>query len=167
MNPLQDLIDIRTPAVIENWPPAYGWWLLLGFIVLGICLLILWLVKFRKIRIAKRQALRDLQQIDGSNVDSVPQLNQLLKRVAIAYFPHQNVQKMYGVKWIEFLISALPVNKTKDFSESFELMQFKLYQPHTSENAEYPRYSKSVETWIKHALPPPKYIFTQSEKNHA
>lgn len=167
MNPLQDLKDIRTPAVIEYWPPAYGWWLLLGFVILGICLLALWLVKFRKIRIAKRQALRALQQIDGSHFDSVSQLNQLLKRVAMTYFPNQNVQEMHGVKWTQFLASTLPSNKSKDFSESFELMQNELYQVYTTENISYARYSKSVETWIKSALPRKKNIFTRLESSHA
>jgi hypothetical protein len=167
MNPLQDLKDIRTPAVIENWPPAYGWWLLAVLIMLGVLLLVLWIVKFREVRMAKRQALSALRQINGSNIDSTSQLNQLLKRVAMAYFPEQNVPQMYGVKWTQFLASALPSSKAKNFSESFTLMQHKLYQPHTSENAEYSRYVKSVETWIKHALPPSKYIFSQSEQDHA
>jgi hypothetical protein len=167
VNPLQDLKDIRIPAFIENWPPAYGWWLLLGFVILGIYLLTLWFVKFRKIRITKRQALRALQQINGLDFDSLPQLNQLLKRVVIAYFPDHNVQKMHGVKWTEFLVSTLPSNKAKDFSGPFELMQNKLYQPRTSEEVDYPIYSKSVETWIKHALPPNKDLFTHLEQNHA
>jgi hypothetical protein len=167
MNPLQDLKDIRIPAVIENWPLAYGWWLLLSFIILGICLLALWLVKFRKVRIAKRQALRALQQIDASSLNSVSQLNQLLKRVTMEYFPNHNVQEMYGKKWTEFLAGALPSSKSKNFFESFELMQNELYQVHATENILYARYSKSIETWIKSALPPKKNIVIRLEQNNA
>ena len=167
MNPLQDLKDIRTPAVIENWPPAYGWWLLVILVILGISIFALWLDNFRKVRVAKRQALRALQQIDSSHFDTLSQLNQLLKRVAIVYFPNHNVQEMHGAKWTEFLVSTLPNNKAKGFSESLELIQHKLYQPHTSENTEYSRYAKSVETWVKHALPPNKPMLTKLEQKHA
>jgi len=97
----------------------------------------------------------------------VSQLNQLLKRVAMTYFPDQNVQEMHGEKWTKFLVNTLPNNKGKDFSGSFELMQQTLYQPHTSENAEFPSYCKSVETWIKYALPPSKHVFTKLEQRNA
>jgi hypothetical protein len=167
MNPLQDLKDIRTPASIENWPPAYGWWLLVFLLVVGICLLTIWLLKGQKVRRVKHQALQALKHIDGANLDSVPQLNQLLKRVALHYFPNQNVQQMYGAQWTAFLIQTLPNNKAKEVSETFESMQQTLYQPHISENSEFPHYSKSVETWIKHALPPNKHMVTQLEQSNA
>ncbi|GAC18880.1 DUF4381 domain-containing protein [Paraglaciecola arctica] len=167
MNPLQDLKDIHTPAVIEIWPPAYGWWILAILVVIGICLLTIWLVKMQKVTLTKRQALKSLQQIDSSDLNCVSQLNQLLKRVAMTYFPNQKVQEMHSEKWTEFLIKTLPNNKTKDFSGSFELMQQRLYQPNTSENIEFPSYYKSVETWIKHALPPSKKMFIKLEQNNA
>ena len=167
MNPLQDLKDIRTPAAIENWPPAYGWWLLAVLVVIGIVFITIWLSKVRKVSLAKRQALQALQQIDGTSVGGVSQLNQLLKRVAITYFPNQNVQEIYGAKWTGFLVMTLPNKKSKDLSGVFESMQQALYQPHTSLNAEFPSYCKSVETWIKHALPPNKKTLTQLEQSNA
>ena len=167
MNPLQDLKDIRTPASIESWPPAYGWWLLTFLLIVGVCLLIIWLLKAQRIRLAKRQALQALQQINASNLDCVSQLNQLLKRVALNYFPNQNVQLMHGLQWTDFLMKTLPNNKVKEVSEAFESMQKILYQPHTSENVEFLRYSKSVKIWIQHALPPNKHTFILLEQNHA
>ena len=167
MNPLQNLKDIHTPASIETWPPAYGWWLMVMVVIVSICLVTIWLIKVRKVRLAKRQALKALKQINGSNMDCISQLNQLLKRVAMTYFPDQNVQEMHGIKWTEFLVQTLPNNKAKAFSGSFELMQHTLYQPHVSENAAFPIYCQSVETWIKHALPPNKKMITQLEQNNA
>lgn len=167
MNPLQDLKDIRTPATIENWPPAYGWWILGILIVLSLCLITIWLLKVRKVSLAKRQALKTLQQIDSANLDNVSQLNQLLKRVAMVYFPKQNVQEMHSEKWTAFLVNTLPNKKVQDFSASFESMQQTLYQPHTSENVEFPNYAKAAETWIKHALPPSKSCIQKLEQKHA
>ena len=98
MNPLQDLKDIRTPDLIANWPPAYGWWVLLLLFLVVICLLTIYIVKIRKVRLAKRQALAALQQINSASLHSISQLNQLLKRVAMTYFPDQNVQMMHGTQ---------------------------------------------------------------------
>jgi hypothetical protein len=167
MNPLQDLKDIYTPAAIESWPPAYGWWILLAVLVTCIYLLTKWIVKVRKVRFAKRQALKTLQQIDGSNLDAVSQLNQLLKRVAMTYFPNQNVQQMHGNTWAEFLVKTLPNNKTKDFSESIELMLHTIYQPHTLANTKFNDYKQSVESWIKNALPPNKDVIHKLELDNA
>jgi hypothetical protein len=167
MNPLQDLRDIHTPAAIENWPPAYGWWLVAALVLFGLVILTIWLVKFRKVRLAKRQALKTLKQIDGSASNSASQLNQLLKRVAMTYFPQQNVQKMYGSTWINFLAKTLPSKQEKAFSEPFESLQHSLYQAHRSENLEYSNYYKSAETWIKHALPPSKKTILKLEQNDA
>lgn len=167
MNPLQDLKDIRTPAAIEFWPPAYGWWLLAGLIILSICLLTIWLIKARKVRLAKRQALQALKQIEGSHSDSVSKLNQLLKRVAMTYFPQQNVQEIYGEQWIDFLVKTLPEKRSKDLAGTFGLMQGSLYRSKTLDSAEYNSCQKSVETWIKHALPPSKKTIQQLEQNNA
>lgn len=167
MNPLQDLRDIHTPAAIEMWPPAYGWWLLAILIIVVTVLLTNWLIKARKATLAKRQALKYLQQIDGSRLNSVSQLNQLLKRVAMTYFPNQNVQKLHGARWTTFLENTLPNKKVKHVSESFAAMQQNLYQGHTSEDADFPKYYQSVETWIKYALPPNKKVLNKLEQNNA
>ena len=166
MNPLQDLKDIRTPDLIANWPPAYGWWVLLLLFLVVICLLTIYIVKIRKVRLAKRQALAALQQINSASLHSIPQLNQLLKRVAMTYFPDQNVQMMHGTQWTDFLVNTLPSKKTDGFSNTFESMQQNLYQPHILENAEFQLYSKAIETWIKYALPPNKHTFTKLEQNN-
>lgn len=167
MNPLQDLKDIHPPSTIESWPPAYGWWLLGIFSIIGVSLIIMWFLSARNKSLAKRQALKSLQQIDASNSDSVSQLNQLLKRVAMTYFPNQNVRELHGPQWTNFIVNTLPKNKIKDFSEPFESMQQMLYRAQTSENASFARYYKLVETWIKYALPPRKKVIQQLEQNNA
>jgi hypothetical protein len=167
MNPLKDLKDIHPPAAIEIWPLAYGWWLLAILVIVAIFLLANWVIKARKETLAKRQALKSLQQIDGSNLNCVPQLNQLLKRVAMTYFPQQNVQEMHGSQWADFLVKTLPDKKAKGIIGSFESMQQTLYQARISENADFPSYYKSVEVWLKHALPPNKKILAKLEQNNA
>lgn len=167
MNPLQELKDIHIPAVIDIWPPAYGWWLLVMLVTLGIGVLTIWLLNVRKIRRAKRQTLHALQRLDSSSLDCVSQLNQLLKRVAMAYFPTQNIQKMHNENWTAFLVKTLPNNKVKDFSASFASMQQSLYQPHLSENTDFPSYQQSVQSWIKYALPPSKNMMKKLEQDNA
>ncbi|WP_299075252.1 DUF4381 domain-containing protein [uncultured Paraglaciecola sp.] len=167
MNPLQNLQDIHTPAAIENWPPAYGWWLVAIITIIAVCILTTWLVKRRKLRLAKRQGLAALQKIDASRPDSLSQLNQLLKRVAMAYFPAQRVQQIHGQQWANFLIDTLPKNKNDGLLQSFESMQQALYQPQKLESVDYPSYRQSAELWIKHALPPSKKTLARLEQDYA
>lgn len=167
MNPLDNLKDIYTPAAINIWPPAYGWWLLAGIIILALWLVTVWVLKARRLRIAKRQALQALQQIEATVPNGTSQLNQLLKRVAMTYFPQQNVQKMHGMHWTDFLVKTLPTKQAKSLSPSIELMQQSLYQSDQLESSEFTLYQKSVEMWIKHALPPSKKVLNKLEQEHA
>jgi hypothetical protein len=46
-------------------------------------------------------------------------------------------------------------------------MQQSLYQPTKSESTDYTLYQKSVEMWIKHALPPSTKVLKKLEQEHA
>ena len=167
MNPLQNLKDIQTPAAIENWPPAYGWWLLMIVIMVLLFVVTKLLIKAHKTRLAKRQALKALKHIDTSHDDCAAQLNQLLKRVAISYFPTHNLQQKHGVKWTEFLVHALPKSKASQFAKSFELMQQSLYQPKPTSQDDATQFESTVQGWIKHALPPTKKTTLKLEQYNA
>ena len=171
MNPLQNLKDIRTPTAIELWPPAYGWWILVALVVIGIFLLTIWLIKTRKIRRAKRQTLQALQQIDSSNLDSVSQLNQLLKRVAIVYFPNVAIQKLYGNQWAEFLAQALSDSQAIKLSTQLQNLQAALYRKPDLKTGNHPldikEYKDLAATWIKQAVPPSNKTKQKLEQNYA
>ena len=88
---LSNLRDIIVPDAPPIWPPAPGIWVALG-IVVGIVLLIVWrLYKARK-RNAYRRA--GLQLLSGT--ETVHDVSVLLKRVALAAFPREQVASLYG-----------------------------------------------------------------------
>lgn len=167
MNPLQNLKDIHSPAAIENWPPAYGWWLLALLIIVTVSLLVIGIIKARKKRLAKRQALTALSQLDPKHSQALSQLNQILKRVAIKYFSEQNTQKMFGQQWQDFLLSTLPNKKARQLEDSFIGMQQALYQQQTIEESEFKKYQLASATWVKHALPPRASTLSKVEQSHA
>jgi hypothetical protein len=167
MNPLQNLKDIHSPAAIENWPPAYGWWLLALLIIVTVSLLVIGITKARKKRLAKRQALIAISQLDDKHSQALSQLNQILKRVAITYFPEQNIQKMFGQQWQHFLLSTLSSKKVRQLEDSFNAMQQALYQQQTLEETEFNKYQQACETWVKHALPPSASASSKQGQSHA
>ena len=167
MNPLQNLKDIHAPTAIENWPPAYGWWLLTLLTIVTVGLLVMGISKARKKRLAKRQALTAISQIDPKHSQALSLLNQTLKRVAIKYFPELNIQKMFGQQWQEFLLTTLPNKKACQLEDCFNHMQQALYQQQNLKETDFNKYQQACETWIKHALPPSAGTISKQEQKHA
>ncbi len=106
------LRDIHLPEAISWWPPAPGWWVLLGF-----CFLIVfsvWLFRLiqhrRSVRVA---AFRELQIIsadfsrEGNTHQLVKSLSILLRRICLSYFPRTEVAGLTGEKWLTFLDHCL------------------------------------------------------------
>lgn len=106
------LRDIHLPTPISWWPPAPGWWLLLGVLMLAAVLLYRWRQRLRRPPF-KKQALQQVQQL----VQSYPlhddarrywmEVSILLRRLAISRFPQREVAGLCGSAWIEFLDSIL------------------------------------------------------------
>ena len=110
MNPdLSQLRDIHLPVPVSWWPPAPGWWLLavlVPVIVLGMYIM----VRRRQRNAWRRSALIELTQLrqQYQSQPSTPQiivngLSVLLRRVAISYYPREEVAMLSGDKWLAFL----------------------------------------------------------------
>ena len=108
-NDLSALHDIHLPKAIGWWPLAPGWYLL-AIITIIFCLLIIVLSRryYRNTQ-AKRKALLTLtvyqQQYEqeGNSQCASAQVSELLKRVALVYYPRQEVASLQGEAWITFL----------------------------------------------------------------
>lgn len=152
MDPLAQLKDIHLAEPIGNWPPAYGWWLL---IALGLALsvsLLLWVVKRLKRRKARKQALVILSQLDESQSWQL-QLNQVLKRLVISYYPGTRAASLYGDDWVAFLASLLPHKQQSDFNQQMLALQQSLYD-HNAPHVDFSACKQQVLNWIKVATPP-------------
>ncbi|MFT5675621.1 MAG: hypothetical protein ACI808_001552 [Paraglaciecola sp.] len=156
MNPLEQLKDIHLSPEISNWPPAYGWWLLTLVSILIIVAIITWQFKRYQTRGVKRQALRELSQINSNTPEWPLQLNSLLKRVSLNYFPNSQIANLYNQSWSQFLAEQLPLNKRASFLQHFQLLQSSLYQKSPSTLPDFQLTTKSIQQWLKCSLPPSK-----------
>jgi hypothetical protein len=109
MPELSQLKDIHLPAEISGWP-----WAMPSQIIffVGIFLLIFtghWGFKHYQKNRPKRIALRLLAQYQvdytqhAHRQKTAAQISELLKRVALAYFPRKEVAGLEGQAWIDFL----------------------------------------------------------------
>ena len=167
MNPLDQLKDIHLPAEVANWPPAYGWWILTVLLALTLIFSIKALMRFRRNRLAKRQALKLLAQLSPADSQWPAALNQLFKRLVISYFPQQDVAGLYLDKWCEFLSAQLPLKAQAEFSQQIHALQAYIYRP-TTQAPDFVSCTKQAERWIRHAIPakankPHKHTLSKKE----
>ena len=102
---LSGLRDIHLPIEPPWWPPALGWWLVAGGVLL-ICLVIFACYLYWVTR-PKQYAARELKQIYKSTQNPVilaRQISLLLKRVALLNYPRSHVATLTEEKWVDFLV---------------------------------------------------------------
>ena len=109
VDPLAALHDIHAPPPPEWWPPAPGWWIVcaVSLLLLGWGAWRLW--RFYRRTAYKRAALRELRRLRqaahrGESPHTVVRdLAVLLRRVALAVYPREQVAGLHGRAWLEFL----------------------------------------------------------------
>lgn len=101
---LQNLNDVVIPGAVTWWPPAPGWYVLLGMGLVALLVLAVrfWL-RWQRNRY-RRQALAELSSIRAAaSVESMQQLPVLLKRTALAVWRRDEVASLSGQDWHRFL----------------------------------------------------------------
>ncbi|MFK7852057.1 MAG: DUF4381 domain-containing protein [Akkermansiaceae bacterium] len=95
---LSELNDIVLPESVSWWPLAPGWYVLM---VVGVCMLgflgYRMLMKWRK-EAYRREALQEL-----AKASSDFQVCELLRRVALVIASREQVSRLHGAEWIEWL----------------------------------------------------------------
>ena len=99
---LPELRDIHLPEGVSVWPPAYGWWVILGE---ALCfVLIIALVQLLRKKSKKLYALHLLKNIYCNNsLRSVVEMSALLRRICV--FKYKEAMTLYGEDWLNFLNS--------------------------------------------------------------
>ena len=129
---LSNLRDIVLPDTPGFWPPAPGVWIVLG-ILAAVLIIMCWKwFSFRKHNLYRKAGLALM-----GNVKTVYDLSVLLKRVALAAFPREQVASLYGKDWVDFLNQTCP-----ECSFSEEVMK-------NPGNEVGPRLLKISHSWIK------------------
>ncbi len=103
---LQEMRDIAPPPDAPLWPLAPGWWLLL--LLLGLSLLAIGRHWYRR-RALRREAFRELSRLQQAYQETgdLTGLSQgasiLLRRLALARAPREQVAALYGAAWLGWL----------------------------------------------------------------
>lgn len=112
-NDLSQLHDIHLPAPVGWWPLAPGWYLLTATLVMLVVLAGFLCRRYYSNGRAKREALKALAlcekqyQHDANSQLCTAEISELLKRVALAYYPRTRVAGLKGEAWITFLNSSV------------------------------------------------------------
>ena len=149
-NALAQLHDIHQPLPIGWWPLAPGWYVLVFLLVVFFVSVVFLGLRYHYHTRAKRQALRVLQRYEEEYLQqpnsqlTASRLSELLKRVALVYYPRTQVASLQGRAWIEFL------NETggdSDFNTVRELLIEMPYKP--PEPCDLSPLFHVVSVWIK------------------
>ena len=108
-DPLAQLRDLHLPQAVADWPPALGWWLLAGLVLLAIVWVGRTLYRRHKGKAYRRVAQRELKAIEAAYAQTedarraLIALQLLMKRVAVKAFGRDEVAALTGVTWTQFL----------------------------------------------------------------
>lgn len=102
---LGDFVEVVSPGAISWWPQTTGWWWL-GALVGGFAARAGWRFLRRWYRNRyRREAAAHLRRLAGAADGdiAVADINRLLKLTALAAFSREQVARLSGEEWVEFL----------------------------------------------------------------
>ena len=150
------LRDIHLPNPVSWWPPAPGWWILLGTIAL-VFIIIYLVIRIRRGRRIKKEALAEFEKIrttyrnDMNPALLARSISTLLRRVCLSYYPHTNVPGMTGEQWLSYLDSTAEIKGFQ--TDSGEILTTAPYLPQRKcQSYDADALLSLCEAWI-HAQP--------------
>ena len=108
---MANLEEIELPEPVPFTPETVGWTLLAGVLLLVLLWLVWRLLKRWQADAYRREAAKELQEIENSGPEGLPEL---LKRVALAAYPRTQVAELSRDAWLGFLDGTLG---TTDFTQ--------------------------------------------------
>ncbi|NVK24151.1 MAG: DUF4381 domain-containing protein [Gammaproteobacteria bacterium] len=144
---LAQLNDIQTPEPVGVWPLAWGWWLIIAIVLILIAFTIYFIRQHIRLNKAKKQALKLLSDAQHlSPDDKVKSINQILKRVTLAYAPREAIAGLTGEQWAKWL------NQFDNKAQISPALLSLTYQGQTTtQQAE--EYFQQAKRWVTKVLP--------------
>lgn len=136
---LEKLRDIHLPAPVSWWPLAPGWYLLALILLLLLYVVIRQIKQTRRRNAPKREALalldsyQDAYRKMGNCTRCCMKISELLRRVALVYFPREAVAGLKGDQWLNFLTKT---SNNIDFIPLREQLEVLPYQAKASADLE-------------------------------
>jgi len=144
------LHDIHVPEQVSNFPIAPGWWLLLALVII----IAVWAYKkFKKnkrLNNSKKQALTALEK---NPTMSAKECITLLKWAAMQYVNRQQLAKLHGDNFQDFLMKKLPEKYQVSFLELSTAAFKEQYQAAASMADTDSDCQQATKLWLTHALP--------------
>lgn len=125
------LRPIHLPDPISWWPPALGWFILLGLLIVVIGVLAFWYFKrkYNQNTLIIQQALHELDQLveyfEHDKRQLVQQLSALIRRVAMQFYGRDNTASLAGQSWAEFLQSSGKQGMSADLAQALSEMPYR------------------------------------------
>ena len=113
-DPLLALRDIHVPPPPGFWPPAPGWigsaCIVIAMAAVAVIVARRWwrAGQPRREALAALRALRKLHRDGATDTEIAVELSVLVRRVALARAPREEVAGLTGERWIEWIESTLP-----------------------------------------------------------
>lgn len=145
---LNSLIHPSAPAPIHWWPPAPGWWLVLGALcLLGLTAPLL-MVRWRRRSAIKLRAQQALRDIPASLTDQqwLTEVNTLLKRL-LKQRGDLAATRLFGQAWLDYLCAHYP----RPQRSSLEPLAADLYRQTVQLSALQRRnLQRELRRWLRH-----------------
>jgi len=111
---LDQLHPLMQPAP-PSWAPQTAGWLVLGVIVVAVVIWALWRAarrwharRFRRQALAELHHLRQQLQSPDTREAAARRLPELVRRLALAHAPREQVAGLQGADWLNWLDRSLP-----------------------------------------------------------
>ena len=101
---LDNLRDIAQPTDVAWWPPAIGWWVLIGLLLLAASIAVYRAVRRWQANAYRRTAIKELDA-----AKNVADVSAILKRTALAAYPRTDVASLSGGAWCAWLSENAPI----------------------------------------------------------
>jgi hypothetical protein len=143
---LDRLHDIITPPAAPWWPPATGWYVLGALVLVGLAVATWWATAWWIRNAYRRGGLTELARLElAANAPATfESLVELVKRVALAAFPREQVASLSGHDWLKFLDETAGM---KDFINGPGAMLITGYEPGIHRAS--PELFGAVRRWIR------------------
>jgi hypothetical protein len=154
---LDRLHDVIAPPTVPWWPPAPGWYWVLGFAAfLTIALIIRSRLRWQR-NSYRREALTEwehqqaLLMEPARRADALASLAELLKRTALSAYPRPQVAALTGESWLNFLNQT--GGKSRFTAEAGELLEQATCDPEKAAAANGQKCQEAalqVRHWVVH-----------------
>ena len=104
---LELMHELVMPEPVSRMPEGPGWWILFGWLVIVVAIIVRATIERRRRNRYRREAMARLDQVEATAADNpsaaAAQIAVILKQAALAAYPRADVAALYGKDWANFL----------------------------------------------------------------